>query len=204
MNKSYFLRWPSWQDKSLEFKLRILYESLMINWQPTLTGKFLYLRPLAESDFDVLFLAAQDPLIWEQHPDRNRYLRDRFQIYFDSALKSSGALVIQDQKSGEVIGSSRFYNFADFDKSVEIGFTFLIRKYWGTAYNQELKRLMLDYAFQFVQTVYFVVGINNFRSRRAMEKIGGVLVMDHSKLPLEKSLKDSVAYEIKRTYKSAL
>ncbi len=170
----------------------------MITWQPTLNGKLLRLRPLVESDFDTLFLAAQDPLIWEQHPDRNRFQRDRFQIYFDSAIKSLGGLIIEDVKSGEVIGSSRFYNHADFDRSVEIGFTFLIRRYWGTDYNRELKRLMLDYAFQFVETVYFVVGINNLRSQKAMEKIGGVLVNDHSKLPLEKSLKDSVAFEIKK------
>ncbi len=58
---------------------------------------------------------------------------------------------------------------------MEIGWTFLARDYWGGSYNFEIKQLMLDHAFLFVDTVVFWVGEDNMRSRRATEKIGGVL-----------------------------
>ena len=60
-------------------------------------------------------------------------------------------------------------------REVEIGWTFLARSHWGGATNREVKRLMLDHAFGFVDTVVFWVGEKNFRSQGAMKKIGGVL-----------------------------
>lgn len=57
-----------------------------------------------------------------------------------------------------------------------IGYTFLIKNCWGGAYNFETKHMLLEHIYQWVDTVYFTVGINNKRSRRAMEKIGGILL----------------------------
>ncbi len=74
-----------------------------------------------------------------------------------------------------MVGSSRFHGYDPVRREVEIGWTFLARSHWGGAYNGEMKRLMLDHAFRFVDTVLFLVGPENHRSRRAVEKIGGVL-----------------------------
>jgi RimJ/RimL family protein N-acetyltransferase len=64
----------------------------------------------------------------------------------------------------------------DADKrEIEIGFTFLARSHWGGKYNGEMKRLMLDHAFQFVDSVLLLVGLKNIRSQKAVEKIGGVV-----------------------------
>src|SRR5687768_14099557 len=113
-----------------------------MNWQPTLTGSSLKIRPLVENDFEALYEAASDPLIWEQHPDRNRYTPDRFKIYFQSALDCKGAIVVCDLKTGKIIGSSRFTDY-DAEKSfVLIGYTFLTREKWGGRHNLELKTLM--------------------------------------------------------------
>jgi len=57
---------------------------------------------------------------------------------------------------------------------VEIGWTFLGRAYWGGRYNGEMKRLMLDHAFRSVNRVIFVIGPDNRRSQRAVEKLGAV------------------------------
>ena len=57
---------------------------------------------------------------------------------------------------------------------IEIGWTFLERACWGGTYNGEMKQLMLDHAFRFVNRVVFLVGPQNVRSQRAVEKIGGV------------------------------
>src|SRR5215470_10291817 len=132
--------------------------------QPTLRGRLIDVRPLRPEDFEALFSAASDPLIWEQHPESDRYTREVFQKFFDGAIESKGAVAVIDRKSGRVIGTSRYYNFDADEREVEIGFTFLERAYWGGAYNGELKSLMLDHAFEFVDRVAFVVGENNLRS----------------------------------------
>ena len=140
--------------------------------QPTLAGDLLELRPLKPADFEALFAAASDPLIWEQHPESDRYTREVFQLYFDGAMKSGGAFAIIERKSGRIIGSSRYNGFDPLKREIEIGWTFLERAFWGGTYNHELKALMLGHAFKFVNRVLFIVGENNMRSRKAVEKIG--------------------------------
>jgi N-acetyltransferase len=144
--------------------------------QPILRGELLTLRPLRPEDFDDLYAVAADPLIWEQHPNADRYKAHVFQAFFREALDSGGALIVSDAKHGGVIGSSRFVGFDEKRSEVEIGWTFLARSYWGGLYNRELKQLMLRHAFQFVAHVVFLVGPQNIRSQKAMEKIGGVCV----------------------------
>ena len=140
--------------------------------QPTLQGRLIDVRPLQPDDFEPLFTAASDPLIWEQHPERDRYKREVFQRFFDGAIESKGAFAVIDRESGRIIGSSRYCNLNPAEREVEIGFTFLQRAFWGGTYNGELKALMLDHAFQFVDRVLFVVGEKNVRSQKALEKIG--------------------------------
>lgn len=147
-----------------------------INIQPILKGALIELRPMAEADFESLYQAASDPLIWEQHPQSNRYERHIFKKFFDEGMKSGGALVIIDKTSGAIIGSSRYYNFHEADSRICIGYTFLARKYWGGEFNRELKSLMVNHAFAFVDTIAFEIGDKNFRSRRAIEKIGAQFV----------------------------
>jgi N-acetyltransferase len=141
-----------------------------------LRGELIELRPLRAEDFDALFQAASDPLIWEQHPEPDRCDREVFQRFFDSAIASGGAFAIIDLKSRKIIGSSRYWDYNPDRREVEIGWTFLQRAFWGGAYNRELKSLMLDHAFRFVDRVLFRVGENNVRSQRALEKIAARLV----------------------------
>jgi RimJ/RimL family protein N-acetyltransferase len=143
--------------------------------QPVLVGASIRLRPLRSHDFDALYAVASDPLIWEQHPVPNRHRVEVFREFFDQALDSRGALLVQT-RGGAVIGSSRFHGFDPEHSEVEIGWTFLARSHWGGATNAELKSLMLDHAFRFVDRVVFHVGRENLRSQRALEKIGAVLI----------------------------
>ncbi len=142
--------------------------------QPTLTGRLLELRPLQENDYDALFAVASDRLIWEQHPASDRYQPEVFQKFFRDAMESGGALLAIDQATGTVIGSSRYHGYNGSASEVEIGWTFLARSHWGGQYNGEMKQLMLQHAFQFVDSVIFLIGPENIRSQRAVEKIGGV------------------------------
>src|SRR5579864_3371762 len=141
-------------------------------FQPTLKGKLLSLRPLRPEDFQELYAVASDPLIWEQHPNSDRHELEVFKEFFQGAIDSGGALVAIDSKDGRIIGSSRFHEYYEPESEIEIGWTFLARSHWGGAYNGEMKQLMLRHAFQFVESVVFVIGPENFRSRRSVEKIG--------------------------------
>ena len=144
--------------------------------QPTLEGELVRVRPLRTDDFDALYAVGSDPMIWEQHPDWDRYKIEVFREFFRKAIEDGGALTVIDAATGETIGSSRYHGYDPARSEVEIGWTFLARKYWGGQYNGELKRLMLDHAFRFVDQVVFIIGETNWRSRRAVEKIGGVLL----------------------------
>lgn len=166
--------------------------------QPTLRGDLLELRPLRVDDFDALYAAASDPLIWAQHPERDRYKRDVFENFFKGAIASGGAFAVIDRLTGRIIGSSRYAGCNERTSEIEIGWTFLARAYWGGAYNREMKRLMLDHAFRFVERVIFLVGPTNFRSQRAMEKIGGVRVGSRPNA----AGRESLVYEMARPRKS--
>jgi len=142
--------------------------------RPNLIGELIELRPLRPEDWNDLFAVASDPLIWEQHPESDRYKEEIFKVFFREALECRGAFVIVDTTSQQIIGSTRFYGYDPEKSEIEIGWTFLARKYWGGRYNRELKQLMLDHAFKFVESVVLLVGENNIRSQKATEKIGGI------------------------------
>jgi len=151
--------------------------------QPILVGETLILRPLEQQDLEPLYLAAADPLIWEQHPDRHRHEREVFTgRFFPAAIASGGALAVIENSTGRIVGTSRYYEWNPEECSVAIGYTFLVRELWGTPANPEMKRLMLDHAFRRADVVWFHIGSNNHRSRRALEKIGGIFSHEELKV----------------------
>ena len=162
------------------------------DFQPVLKGKLLELRPLRAEDFDDLFLVAADPLIWEQHPAKDRYQQEHFRTFFREALECGGTLIAIDTSDGRIIGSSRFHAYDGDRSEVEIGWTFLARSHWGGRYNGEMKQLMLRHAFRFVDHVVFLVGLHNRRSQRAVEKLGAVRVGSRP----DANGHDSIVYQI--------
>ncbi len=142
--------------------------------QPTLVGPTLALRPLCAEDFESLYAAASDPLIWAQHPEPQRFQREFFANgFFASAIASGSAFVVIDRRTDNIIGSSRYYDWHPHSRDIAIGYTFLARSHWGGSSNAEMKQLMLDHAFRWAERVWFHVGSNNWRSRKAVEKLGG-------------------------------
>ncbi len=150
-----------------------------MNWQPTLDSDLVLIRPLTEEDLEALYDAAKDPAIWDQHWCK-RYLRPEFEKYFRESIESGGAMAILDKKTQKIIGSSRFQVLAGFPNTVEIGWTFIGRAYWGGRFNAVIKELMVNHAFTQVDTVFLFIDKNNFRSQRAAEKIGA---MESSRMP---------------------
>lgn len=150
-----------------------------MNLQPTdLKNNLVWLEALEQRHFDELYLVASDPLIWEQHPNPDRYKLDAFTNYFKGAIESGGAFIIRDTLSGQALGSSRYCAYDAAMKEIQIGYTFFARSCWGKSINKEVKTLMLNHAFNYVDKVAFYVGANNIRSQKAMERIGGIKIRE--------------------------
>lgn len=144
------------------------------DFQPTLTGPTVIVRPVTSADWTELFSVGSDPEIWKVHPVPDRYTEPGFRKFFDGAVTSKMGFVFVDRSTNRLIGSSRYYGYDAKPSEIEIGWTFIARGHWGGKTNREVKRLMLDHAFKFVDTVIFWVGEQNWRSQGAMTKIGGI------------------------------
>jgi RimJ/RimL family protein N-acetyltransferase len=176
-----------WENPEMDFDL-----------QPTLKGALVQLRPLAVEDFEVFYTAANDPLLWEQHPEPLRYRREVFQKFFDGAIESKGAFAAFDVASGRMIGSSRYYDYSPAEREVKIGYTFVAREFWGAGYNPEMKKLMLDHAFQSVDRVLFEIGESNIRSQTAIQRVGAKLVGKADLPGLDGTMMKMLVFEIRR------
>jgi RimJ/RimL family protein N-acetyltransferase len=173
---------------------------MTFNLQPqNLQNTLIKLLPLQESDFQELYEVANDKLLWEQHPNKLRYQREVFKIFFEGAIQSKGAFLVRDINTNEVVGSSRFYDFNEKENSVLIGYTFIGRKFWGKGYNLALKKIMLNYAFQYVEKIYFHIGATNFRSQKAITKIGAVKIDEFEVEYFGEESKLNYIYKINKT-----
>ncbi len=148
----------------------------MTVFNPTLRldGMLVGMRKAVPLDFGALYAAASDKAIWKQHPDKDRWKEDRFRTIFDEGVNSpEGMYVIGHYESNQIIGTTRFYGSTEC--STRIGYSFLAKKFWGTGINSEIKFLMLNHAFSYKNRVYFDIGAQNKRSRKAVEKLGARL-----------------------------
>jgi RimJ/RimL family protein N-acetyltransferase len=167
-----------------------------MNLQPVLQDESITLTPLLPEAFEELLAVAGDPLIWEQHPNPDRWKPEVFRTYFDGALASGGAFMIRNNATGKAIGCSRFYDHDPDASEVKIGYTFFSRDQWGTGTNHRVKRLMMEHAFHFVKNIIFHVGANNFRSRIAMERLGAELIGEQDVAYFGEQPKKNVIYRI--------
>ncbi|WP_126650294.1 GNAT family N-acetyltransferase [Chryseobacterium aureum] len=166
--------------------------------QPVLENYEYQLIPLQQGDFESLYEVASDPKVWEQHPNKDRYKREVFENFFTGAMESKGAFKIIEKATGDVLGSSRYYDFDEKDHHIFIGYTFYGTKSWGKGINPQVKKLMLDYIFQFVDKVHFHVGKENFRSQTALERLGGQKIAEEEVAYFGEASRTNFVYEIKK------
>ncbi|WP_343686201.1 GNAT family N-acetyltransferase [Chryseobacterium gleum] len=166
--------------------------------QPVLENEEFQLIPLQQGDFESLYKVASEPEVWKQHPNKDRYKKEVFENFFRGAMESKGAFKIIEKATGDVLGSSRYYDFDEKDNHIFIGYTFYGTKSWGKGINPQVKKLMLDYIFQFVDKVHFHVGKENFRSQKAMEKLGGKKIAEEEVAYFAEPTRTNFVYEIKK------
>ena len=119
-------------------------------------------------------------MIWEQHPASNRYQREVFRAFFDEVINGKTAFLIIDKVSNKIIGSTKYYKYDLETSGIAIGYTFLAKQYWGGLYNKAVKKLLLDYAFEYVNNVFFHIGATNIRSQKGTMKLGAVKIYEYN------------------------
>ncbi len=169
-----------------------------MNIQPTLEDNLVRIDPLKESDFEKLFATASDPKIWEQHPNKERSEREGFSKFFDDAIASKGAFLVTDKSSGKTVGTTRFVKYPESPDCIEIGWTFYAREFWGGKYNKAIKTLLMDYAFQHVSSVVYIIDKENYRSQKATEKLGGIRTSGPEDVGLNRAPKNDWFYVVQR------
>ena len=156
----------------------------MIDFKVHLENDIVSLVQIQENHFEGLYTVGMNPFIWEQHQNQDRWELNNFRKYIDGGLNNKeGCFTIIDKKINKIIGTTRYYSFNQEDLSIKIGYTFISQDYWGTKMNYQIKKLMLDYIFQYLDKVYFDIWKTNNRSQKSVEKIGG------KKLSLDKNNK---------------
>ena len=166
--------------------------------QPFLENEKYQLIPLQQGDFELLYHLASNPKVWEQHPNKDRFKREVFENFFKGAMESKDAFKIVEKSSGDVLGSTRFYDFDESRNSIFIGYTFYGTNSWGKGINPQIKKLMMDYIFEFVDTVYFHIGKENFRSQIALERLGGQKIAEEEVAYFGEPTITNFMYEIKK------
>jgi RimJ/RimL family protein N-acetyltransferase len=166
--------------------------------QPVLENEIYILKPLEWSDFETLYQVASDPEIWEQHPNKDRWKYEVFQVFFEGAIQSRGAFKIIDKSSSLVIGSTRIYDYNDLDNSIFMGYTFYGKRYWGTGVNHKVKELLLDYLFQFVDVVIFHIGAQNVRSQISITRLGATKIGEVEVAYHGEAVKHNFVYQIQK------
>ncbi|NOK15699.1 GNAT family N-acetyltransferase [Corallococcus carmarthensis] len=162
------------------------------------------LRPLVAADVDALAEVAFDPAIWKFFV-ASIQTRDDLQRFVDEGVESTRAgtalaFTVVDKASGAVVGSTRFGNLSARDQRVEVGWTWLGRKFQGTGTNTRCKQLLMAYAFeqQGVQRTEFKTDVLNQPARRALLKVGcteeGVL-RSHTLMPGGRR-RDTIYYSV--------
>jgi RimJ/RimL family protein N-acetyltransferase len=152
-------------------------------WMPhpfILKGLQVELFPLEEEHFDALFEAASDKRIWQFYVG-DWSVRNTFNKVYRGTLKkreqgSEYPFVIMHKPTQQIIGSTRLMDIVHYDCRLEIGGTWLMPQYWATAINFDCKLALLTYSFETLKAerVQLKTQHDNIRSRKAIEKIGGV------------------------------
>jgi len=172
----------------------------------TLAGRHATLEPLARGHAAALAAAAADGELW-----RLWYTSipapATTAAWIDAALamrERQGAMpfVVRDNATGEVVGSTRYFNVEAAHRRLEIGHTWHAQRVQRTAINTECKLLLLAHAFETLRciAVEFRTSFFNFPSRRAIERLGAKqdgILRSHQLLP-DGSLRDTVVFSIIR------
>lgn len=171
-----------------------------------LTGPSVMLVPLQESHREPLREAAQlDQNIWTYFPRTFNGAGDDFDPWFDHSLKLQAdgehyPFAVIRNSDGSVLGTTRFYDMAEFHQRLAIGSTWYVLEARGSLVNAEVRWLSLSHAFETwqVNRVEFITDPRNLASLAAMKLLGAAregVIRSHL-VYKDGRVRDSVVYSI--------
>lgn len=172
--------------------------------QITLEGPGIVLRPLQYADTDALVHAAADGELWNLTVTVVPSV-STVDSYLKKALDGREAgtvmpFVIVLKKTGEVIGSTRFWKIDPLNRKLEIGSSWISARFQKTFVNTEAKYLMLRHAFEVLDCVrvQFTTDENNQKSRNAILRLGARQegIVRHERIMPDGRKRNSVRFSI--------
>ncbi|MDA2110275.1 GNAT family protein [Bacillus cereus] len=108
--------------------------------------------------------------------------------------------VVVDQKTNEIVGSTRLYSISNDNKTVELGQTWYHPSVHRTSINTECKYMLLQYAFEELHMlrVQIKTDLRNEKAQRAIERLGAVkegVLRNERQLP-NGYVRDAIVYSI--------
>ncbi|WP_422770731.1 bifunctional pyridoxamine 5'-phosphate oxidase family protein/GNAT family N-acetyltransferase [Plantactinospora sp. WMMC1484] len=168
-----------------------------------MAGDHVRLEPLAESHVDGLYAATRDSEVWPHlstaRPEDPAGMAAIVGMALDAHRRGERVPWAQlDAVTGEVVGTTSYYEINPVHRAVAIGHTFLGRRWWRTGVNTEAKLLLLGRAFDVLgaERVVWHTDIRNERSQRAIARLGATreaVLRRHRQRP-DGSWRDTVQY----------
>lgn len=149
---------------------------MQIDFNLILQNKNIALRPIEDSDLKNLHKLTEDSNAWKFYTHDLSNV-DELNDWAKPALKKDRfQFVVIRKENNEIIGSSAFGNFSVRDRKIEIGWTWLAKIYQGTGINNQIKQLMLTYAFEklYIERVEFKTDVLNSQARASLKNIGAI------------------------------
>lgn len=175
-----------------------------IPYPTILEGTTIELIPLEKEHLEELYTAAADKELWANIPsdcsDKELFYKNYEFALSERENGNQYPFVIRNKQTKRLIGSTRFFEIYPSDRKLEIGWTWITKEFWGTSVNLESKLLLLTYCFETLKTnrVQLKTKDDNFRSRKAIEKIGGVFegILRKDKIQQDGSTRNAAYYSI--------
>jgi N-acetyltransferase len=144
-----------------------------------LHGHGVRLEPLSRTHLDAIVGCANDPALWEFTFQSNPFTTSQdAQRWLEITLSNPNerAFAIVDVQSGAVAGSTRYLDIVEEHRKLEVGWTFLARRFWRTHVNTAAKFLLCRYAFEEWNAVrvQFKAEALNKRSHNAILRLGAI------------------------------
>jgi RimJ/RimL family protein N-acetyltransferase len=144
----------------------------------TLTGTHIRLEPMRPSHARALSQAGGDEAIWTWMPARP-LTAETMDRWLEKAMQAESQgreypFVVVRLEDNRVIGSTRYLDVQEDDRTVEIGWTWYSPEAWGGVVNPEAKYLLMHHAFDEWHAIRVALktDIKNLRSQAAIKKLG--------------------------------
>ncbi len=163
------------------------------------------LRPLTIGDCkNLLVFSLHEPELWK-YSLTTACGEENLERYIQIALDAKKGLkeypfIVFDKRTNRYAGCTRFYDIQLVQKTLQLGYTWYGKDFWGTGLNKRCKYLLLQFAFENIgmERVEFRADINNARSIAAMKSIGCIAegVLRANTIKRDGNRRDSIVLSI--------